>query len=118
MNINDLTIGKCGIPLDGTKAKLVDWADGGYTTKDKPYPRGELVIGGACVTQGYFEMPEETEEAYKEEDGTRWFYTGDIAEVDPNSGITKIIDRKKDLTKLANGEYISLGKVRIGCHFA
>ena len=112
MTIDDLSIGNCGVPFEGVKAKLVDWPEGGYTSKDKPNPRGELVIGGDVVTNGYFEMPEETNEAYKVEDGTRWFYTGDIGEVDNRSGSIKIIDRKKDLSKLANGEYISLGKVK------
>ena len=42
--------------------------------------------------------------------GERWFYTGDIGEFYPD-GTLKIIDRKKDLLKLAHGEYISLGKV-------
>lgn len=35
---------------------------------------------------------------------------GDIGEVDER-GCFKIIDRKKDLLKLQQGEYISLGKV-------
>ena len=111
MSIDDVNIGNVGSPMEYVKAKLLDWPEGGYTTKDKPYPRGEILLGGDPTTSGYFEMPEETEEAYKVEDGTRWFYTGDIGEVDPISGLTKIIDRKKDLSKLGNGEYISLGKV-------
>lgn len=114
MTIDDLSNGNCGSPLEGTYGKLVDWPEGGYTTKDKPYPRGELLLGGSSITNGYFEMPEETAESYIEEDGKRWFLSGDIAAVDPVSGLTKIIDRKKDLSKLANGEFISLGKVESG----
>lgn len=77
---------------------------------DKPYPRGEIVIGGDCVTRGYYKNDALTEESYREEDGERWFYTGDIGETYPDGSI-KIIDRKKDLVKLQFGEYISLGKV-------
>mgnify|MGYP000453950259 CR=1 FL=1 len=92
--------------------KLVDWEEGGYTTQDKPNQRGEIVIGGDMVASGYFQMPEETKESfYRDENGIQWFYTGDIGEIDPNTGRLKIIDRKKDLAKLANGEYVSLGKV-------
>ena len=40
----------------------------------------------------------------------RWFYTGDIGQIDED-GTVRIIDRKKDLVKLQFGEYISLGKV-------
>ena len=79
---------------------------------DKPYPRGEIVIGGGVVTAGYYKNEALTSEAYRDEDGERWFYTGDIGETYPDGSI-KIIDRKKDLVKLQFGEYISLGKVSI-----
>jgi len=102
--------GTVGAPLCGVRAKLVDWEEGGYTVHDKPNPRGELVIGGGSIAQGYFKNEKLTQESFKVENGVRYFYTGDIVEVYPN-GIFKIIDRKKDLVKLANGEYFSLGKV-------
>lgn len=119
MSINDLSIGEVGTPFDGTMIKLANWPEGGYTTQDKPNPRGEVVVGGDTVTDGYFEMPEETKEAFEvDENGVKWFYTGDIGEIEPETGKLSIIDRKKDLAKLANGEYISLGKVRVfTCEF-
>lgn len=45
--------------------QLVNWADGGYLTSDKPMPRGEIVIGGPNVTIGYFKNEEKTNEVYK-----------------------------------------------------
>lgn len=84
---------------------------GNYFVTDKPNPRGEIVIGGGCVTAGYFMNDALTSESYREEDGERWFYSGDIGEAYPD-GSFKIVDRKKDLVKLQFGEYISLGKVR------
>ena len=68
------------------------------------------MIGGGCVAAGYYKNEALTCESFREEDGVRWFYTGDIGEVHPD-GSFKIIDRKKDLVKLQFGEYISLGKV-------
>lgn len=57
-------------------------------------------------------MPEETAECYKTDaDGTRWFESGDIVEVNSSDLTLKVIDRRKDLTKLYNGEFVSLGKV-------
>jgi len=110
MDPNDLSVGCAGAPLPGVLIKLVDWAEGGYRVTDKPNPRGEIVIGGESITAGYFKNDKLTQESYKDEDGNRWFYTGDIGEILPDGNV-KIIDRKKDLVKLQFGEYISLGKV-------
>ena len=43
-------------------------------------------------------------------DGTRYFCTGDIGQVS-KKGCVQIIDRKKDLVKLQQGEYVALSKV-------
>ena len=112
MDLYDWSEGRTGAPVFGTKVRLVDWEEGGYRPTDKPYPRGEVVVGGPSVTAGYHKQDDVTAEVFREEDGIRWFYTGDIAEFYPD-GTIKIIDRKKDLLKLAFGEYVSLGKVRI-----
>ncbi len=53
---------------------------GGYTSKDKPHPRGEVLIGGANVTMGYYKKPEKTAEDFMTVDGLRYFCTGDIGE--------------------------------------
>lgn len=87
--------------------KLVDFADAGYLTSSKP-PQGEIWIRGGSVTSGYLDLPEENNEAFTK-DG--WFKTGDIGEFNPR-GELKIIDRKKNLVKTLNGEYIALEKVR------
>lgn len=108
--IEDYTKSRVGSPLPTALIRLTDWNEGGYHPTDKPYPRGEIVVGGDAVALGYYKNEELTEECFKEENGVRWFYTGDIAEVHPD-GCFKIIDRKKDLLKLQYGEYISLGKV-------
>ena len=55
-------------------------------------------------------MEEKTKEDFYEEDGRRWFQTGDIGQLMPD-GVFKLIDRKKDLIKLQHGEFLSLGKV-------
>lgn len=63
---------------------------GGYTVNDKPCPRGEIVIGGPNVTVGYLKQEEKTNEVYKEEDGQRWFYTGDIGVME-SDGCLRIV---------------------------
>ncbi|XP_057255427.1 long-chain-fatty-acid--CoA ligase 4 isoform X1 [Pezoporus wallicus] len=107
----DYSTGKVGAPLICCEIKLKDWQEGGYTNKDKPNPRGEIVIGGPNVSMGYFKNEEKTTDDFSvDENGQRWFCTGDIGEFHPD-GSLQIIDRKKDLVKLQAGEYVSLGKV-------
>jgi len=103
-------LGHTGAPNFGVLLKLIDWEDGGYRSTDKPNPRGEIVVGGKCVTKGYFKRPEETAQSYYIDNGVRAFKTGDIGEIDQH-GCLKIIDRKKDLIKLKHGEYVSLGNI-------
>mmetsp|Transcript_8497 Transcript_8497/g.10006 ORF Transcript_8497/g.10006 Transcript_8497/m.10006 type:complete len:285 (+) Transcript_8497:480-1334(+) len=115
----DRTAGRVGGPITCTEIKLIDWEEGGYyvdpssTSEDNrhPNPRGEVVFGGNNVSLGYFKNPEKTAESYYTDDeGRRWFKTGDIGEFHPD-GVLQLIDRKKDLVKLSGGEYVSYGKL-------
>ena len=78
---------------------------------DTPHPRGEIHIGGDIVAQGYYHQAELTAQEFYEEDGKRWFRTGDIGEISLSTGRIWITDRKKDLIKNQYGEYIALNKV-------
>jgi long-chain acyl-CoA synthetase len=111
MDDYDLSLGRCGAPLKDIQIRLEDWPEGGYKATDLPYPRGEIVVGGYGVATGYYKNTKLTEESFVGTvDGMRWFRTGDIGQV-CDDGTFKIIDRKKDLIKLLNEEYFSLGKV-------
>lgn len=72
--------GTTGGPLTCCDIKLVSWVEGDYRIKDWPNPRGEIHIGGSNVAVGYFKQPEKTLKAFYEENGRRWFRTGDIGE--------------------------------------
>ena len=82
-------VGSIGIPLPETNACIVDLKTGETLP---PGEIGELLISGPQVMQGYWNMPEETQETLK--DG--WLHTGDLARMDED-GFFTIVDRKKDL---------------------
>jgi len=108
-NKRDRTTGRVGSPLQNTDIKLVNWEEGSYRVTDTPNPRGEIHVGGDNVAVGYFKNEEETASNFYEENGKRWFRTGDIGQFD-SDGCLRIVDRKKDLVKLQAGEYVSYGR--------
>lgn len=100
---DDFSTGNCGGMGPCSEAILESVPDMDYLVTDGPNPRGELLLRGPTVFREYYKSPEETAKA-KTEDG--WFRTGDIAEIDA-LGRVRIIDRRKNVLKLAQGEYIS-----------
>lgn len=99
----DFSTGNIGPPTTCMEICLESVPEFDYSVDDKPNPRGELLLRGPCVFKEYYKNPEETKKSI-EADG--WFHSGDIAEID-NMGRVKIIDRKKNVLKLSQGEYIS-----------
>jgi long-chain acyl-CoA synthetase len=63
---------------------------------------GEILVRGPSVFKGYWNRPDETENAFL--DG--WFKTGDIGHVDAD-GFLSVTDRKKELIKTSGGKFIA-----------
>mmetsp|Transcript_9612 Transcript_9612/g.10859 ORF Transcript_9612/g.10859 Transcript_9612/m.10859 type:complete len:418 (+) Transcript_9612:767-2020(+) len=93
--------------------KLQDAPEMDYKSTDRRdginFPRGEVCFKGGGAMQGYFKEPIKTSEAI-DKDG--WIHTGDIGEIQPN-GALRIIDRKKNIFKLSQGEYIAAEKLEL-----
>src|SRR5437764_10215816 len=99
--------GSVGAPVPCLEIKLVDVPEAGYKTTNTPNPQGEIWIRGPVITKGYYKNEKVTKETLTD-DG--WLQTGDIGEWREN-GTLSIIDRKKNLVKLSNGEYIALERL-------
>jgi long-chain acyl-CoA synthetase len=86
-----------------------------FASVGKPIPdveirtsdEGEIRITGPTVFLGYYKDAEETENSILvDEDGRRWFRTGDAGYIDEDGHII-YLDRLKDMITLANGERFS-----------
>lgn len=119
-------VGTVGPPLPVVDVCLESVPEMGYDALGST-PRGEICIQGKCLFSGYYKREDLTAEVMV----NGWFHTGDqplhvllliyfqltlklcefvpgdIGEWQPD-GSLKIIDRKKNIFKLSQGEYISV----------
>ncbi|KAJ1730997.1 medium-chain fatty acid-CoA ligase faa2 [Coemansia biformis] len=100
---NENLAGRIGVPMHGLEVRLADVPDMNYLATDKPCPRGEMQIRGACVFGGYAKDEAKTAETILE---GGWLATGDIARINEDGSLS-IIDRKKNIFKLSQGEYVA-----------
>ena len=76
-----------GVPIDGVEIRLAD--------------NGELLVRSPGLLRGYYTTDAATREAL---DADGWFHTGDAGFLTPG-GHLKIIDRAKDVGRLAGGAF-------------
>lgn len=90
---DDVKFETVGIPAPGQEVKITE--------------NSEIIISGATVFQGYYKNPEETDKAIRiDEDGKRWFHTGDAGYIDEDGHLI-YMDRVKEMITLESGENYS-----------
>ncbi|MCK9449511.1 MAG: AMP-binding protein [Bacteroidales bacterium] len=90
--------GTSGMVIPNLKCKIVDSNGRQLDTGQK----GEIVIKGHNVMQGYYKNPEATSDVIRDE----WLYTGDLGYMDED-GFLVVTGREKALLISANGEKYS-----------
>ncbi|RWW47259.1 hypothetical protein BHE74_00046761, partial [Ensete ventricosum] len=95
-------VGTVGVASTYSEVRLEEAPELGYDPLGTP-SRGEICVRGKTLFSEYYKNPELTKEVMI--DG--WFHTGDIGEM-RSDGVLKIIDRKKNIFKLSQGEYVAV----------
>lgn len=89
----DIKFASVGTPAPGIEVRISE--------------SSEIQISGPTVMQGYYKNPETTaKDIIVDEDGRRWFCTGDAGYIDEDGHLI-YLDRVKDMIELANGERFS-----------
>jgi long-chain acyl-CoA synthetase len=83
-------LGTVGLPMDGTSIRI-------------NHDDGEIQIRGACVMDGYHNLPDKTAETFTD-DG--WLRTGDLGKIDADGFLT-VTGRIKEMFKTSGGKYIA-----------
>ncbi|MCG2634527.1 MAG: MFS transporter [Gammaproteobacteria bacterium] len=98
--------GTVGLPLPGARVRIVD----PETLEDLAVDEAGLVlIGGTQIMKGYLDDPGKTAEVIVEQNGIRWYKSGDKGKLDEDGFLT-ILDRYARFAKLG-GEMVSLSVV-------
>ena len=82
------TCGGCvydGEPLDGVEVRI---GEGEL--------EGRILLGGDTVAAGYLDAARASKAAFFEEDGVRWYVTGDLGELDDDGRLT-VLGRADDV---------------------
>jgi len=104
--------GTIGPPLTGVETRLDETVvPEDQRATDEPGTVGELLVRGPNVTDGYWNKPDATADAFTDaDDGDPWFRTGDIVRRRPDDYLV-FRERSKQLLVLSTGKNVAPGPI-------
>jgi O-succinylbenzoic acid--CoA ligase len=96
------TAGGCvydGVPIGNTRARI-SMIDGS----------AQLELSGSVLAEGYLGDPDRTADRFISEHGVRWYRTGDLGEVNAETGKVAVLGRADNVI-ISGGEKVSLDAV-------
>ncbi|WP_134671035.1 AMP-dependent synthetase/ligase [Halorussus marinus] len=113
-------VGTIGPPVVDAEVRVDESVVSGETFEDAEGEVGELLVRGPNVTDGYWQLPEETERAFTdgpsagdesgESSDQQWLRTGDVVELRPDDYIA-FRERAKELLVLSTGKNVAPGPI-------
>jgi long-chain acyl-CoA synthetase len=96
--------GTIGVPIDNVDIKVDESVvpEGEFQTMGDT---GELLVKGPNVFEGYWNMPDNTEEVFEEDEDGTWFRTGDVATI-RTDGYVVFHERSKQLLVTSTGKNV------------
>lgn len=94
---------RLGVPLPGLEVRIIDPASGDEVPTGA---RGEILVRGYSLFEGYYKDPAKTAEAL---DAEGWYHTGDIGSLD-REGQIMFYGRLKDMLKVG-GENVAAAEI-------
>jgi malonyl-CoA/methylmalonyl-CoA synthetase len=87
--------GSVGVPFPSMRVRIVA---PGAAAPVAPGEVGELLVAGPSLFKGYWKNPEATAAAFvTDEEGTRWYRSGDLGMYDDAQHVYRIVGRLKEL---------------------
>ena len=96
-----------GLVVPGFECRLESVEEMEYHADNPTKPAGEVQIRGPAVFAGYLSDPQASAEIV---DAEGWLHTGDIGYLEDDECL-EIIDRRKAIFKLSQGEYVAPEKI-------
>jgi long-chain acyl-CoA synthetase len=105
--IEDIRPGTLGPPVVDVEVRFDESRADGRPHREADGPVGELLVRGPTVTDGYWQLPAATAEAFTD-DG--FFRTGDVIEQTAD-GYLRFVERVKSLLVLSTGKNVAPGPI-------